>query len=133
MSKAQAAGAAENAGRLFGLIGSPLSHSFSEKYFAKKFHDEGIANCTYRLFPLTSIAALPALLQSHPTLEGLNVTIPYKKAVVGFLTDAQHLPAGLDACNCIRIAGASLEGYNTDTVGFEKTLTPFLKSFHTKA
>jgi len=68
--------------RLFGLIGYPLGHSFSKKYFTRKFEDLNITDCRYELFPLSSITELPDLLASHPELEGLNITIPYKKAVL---------------------------------------------------
>ena len=118
--------------RLFGLIGYPLSHSFSKQYFTKKFEQEEITECRYDLFPLKTINELPVLIRSNPDLEGLNVTIPYKKQVLSFLDDS-CIPDGLDACNCINIAGGKLIGYNTDVTGFEKSLQPMLKSFHKKA
>ena len=62
--------------RLFGLIGYPLSHSFSKKYFTKKFEQEGLTDCRYELFPITTINELPAILIKYPELEGLNVTVP---------------------------------------------------------
>ncbi len=118
--------------RLFGLIGYPLSHSFSKKYFTEKFEKEGVAGCRYELFPLDSIEKLTALLEANPRLEGLNVTIPYKKQVVKYL-HTSAIPAGLEACNCIRIQDGKLDGYNTDAPAFEKSLIPLLKSHHTKA
>ncbi|MEQ1677713.1 MAG: shikimate dehydrogenase [Chitinophagaceae bacterium] len=118
--------------RLFGLIGYPLSHSFSKKYFTEKFERERIAGCQYELFPLSSIELLPDLLASNPQLEGLSITIPYKKQVVKYL-DTSAIPEGLEACNCIRIHNKNLEGYNTDAPAFEKSLTPLLKSHHVKA
>ena len=118
--------------RLFGLIGYPLSHSFSGKYFTEKFEQEKIADCQYELFPITSIDELPALLSAHPELNGLNVTIPYKKQVLQLL-DMSALPPGLEACNCIRIQNGYLTGHNTDAAGFEKSLLPLLKPHHTKA
>jgi shikimate dehydrogenase len=119
--------------RLFGLIGQPLSHSFSKNYFSRKFEAEGITDCAYELFPLDDITRLPALISTHAELEGLNVTIPYKTQVLQYLNDSSHLPAGLDACNCIRIKGKSLAGYNTDTTGFQKSLDPLLKITHRHA
>lgn len=119
--------------RLFGLIGYPLSHSFSEKYFTEKFEREGWADCRYELFPLETIDGLPQLLQDHPRLEGLNVTIPYKKQVLPFLHSTGGIPGGLEACNCIRIREGILEGFNTDCSGFEKSLVPLLAPRHTKA
>ena len=118
--------------RLFGLIGYPLSHSFSKKYFTEKFEEEEITECHYNLFPIKTIDELPNLLRNNPELEGLNITIPYKKQVLSFL-DASNIPDGLDACNCINITGGKLVGYNTDVTGFEKSLKPLLKSYHKKA
>ncbi len=118
--------------RVFGLIGYPLSHSFSKKYFTDKFEREGIAGCLYELFPLPTIEALLPLLQKQPELEGLNVTIPYKQQVLAYL-DESKIPAGLNACNCINITGGRLTGYNTDVTGFELSLLPLLKSWHKKA
>lgn len=115
----------------YGLIGFPLSHSFSEKYFTEKFRREGISDCVYQLYPLSSIDELPELLQQQPDLHGLNVTIPYKQQVLPFLHDTSHLP--LQACNCIRIENNKLIGFNTDVVGFQKSFTPQLKSHHTRA
>ncbi|MES2648652.1 MAG: shikimate dehydrogenase [Bacteroidota bacterium] len=107
--------------RLFGLIGFPLGHSFSKNYFTNKFLSENIPGCQYELFPIKSINELPALLQAHPLLEGLNVTIPYKKDVLEYLSE-NKLPAGLNACNCIQIRNGLLSGHNTDVAGFEKSL-----------
>lgn len=118
--------------RLFGLIGYPLSHSFSKQYFTKKFEHEEITECRYDLFPLKTINDLPLLIKNNPELEGLNITLPYKKQVLSFLDDS-HIPDGLEACNCINISDGKLVGYNTDVTGFEKSLQPLLKSFHKKA
>jgi len=118
--------------RLFGLIGHPLTHSFSKNYFTEKFEKEGMTGYRYELFPLKTIGALPFLLRDHPELEGLNVTIPYKQQVLPLLTEI-HIPEGLPACNCINISGERLVGYNTDITGFEKSLRPLLRSGHKKA
>lgn len=118
--------------RLFGLIGYPLSHSFSKEYFTKKFEREEITECRYDLFPIKTIDELPLLLRNNPELEGLNVTIPYKKQILRFV-DVFDMPNGLDACNCINITNGNLVGYNTDVTGFERSLQPLLKSFHKKA
>lgn len=119
--------------RLFGLIGYPLSHSFSKNYFSSKFEVERRVDCRYELFPISSIGKLPELLQNHPELEGLNVTIPYKQEVLQYLHDTSGLPAALQACNCIRIRQGRLEGFNTDYIGFENSLRPLLQPQHTKA
>lgn len=118
--------------RQFGLIGFPLSHSFSKRYFTQKFEKEGLDDCSYELYPLSGIDELPALLQAHSGIVGLNVTIPYKKAVWPLLHDAD-IPDGLHACNCIRVQEGKLTGYNTDAIGFEKSLLPLLKPHHRKA
>lgn len=119
--------------RLFGLIGYPLSHSFSKKYFTEKFAREGIAGCAYELFPLTAINELEDLLRANPQLQGLNVTIPYKQQVLPYLHSREGIPEGMGACNCIRISEGKLYGFNTDTIGFQKSFSPFLRSWHQKA
>ena len=119
--------------RQFGLIGFPLSHSFSKRFFTEKFEREGLTDCGYELYPLQSIAELPGLLKKIPALEGLNVTIPYKKQVIPFLNEREGIPSSLDACNCIRIRDGKLTGYNTDIFGFRQSLQPLLQSHHQKA
>ena len=71
--------------RQFGLIGYPLSHSFSKKYFTDKFVTENIQDCRYDIFPIEQIEKLPALINDYPSLQGLNVTIPYKEKVIPYL------------------------------------------------
>lgn len=119
--------------RQFGLIGYPLGHSFSKKYFTEKFEREQIADCSYELFPIPHIGELPALVNEHPFLHGLNVTIPYKQQVLSYLSSADNMPVGLNACNCIRIENNKLIGYNTDVVGFEKSFITHLQPWHTAA
>jgi shikimate dehydrogenase len=118
--------------RLFGLIGYPLTHSFSAKYFTAKFEKEEITGCLYELFPLRTIDELSFLLRDQPGLEGFNITVPYKKQVMRFL-DESRVPDGLDACNCVNINGGKLIGYNTDITGFEISLKPLLRAHHKKA
>jgi shikimate dehydrogenase len=119
--------------RLFGLIGYPLSHSFSKKYFTKKFEQEGLTDCRYELFPIATIKELPAILTKYPELEGLNVTVPYKQQVLSYLHSTENIPAGTEACNCIHIKESKLIGYNTDVIGFEKSFTPLLTTHQNKA
>jgi shikimate dehydrogenase len=116
----------------YGLIGFPLSHSFSKRYFSEKFEEEGLKDYIYELFPIGSIEKLPEIISSHPDLLGLNVTIPYKQQVIPFL-HAPHLPEGVKACNCIKITNGKLHGYNTDVVGFENSFKPLLKPWHKNA
>ncbi len=117
--------------RLFGLIGYPLTHSFSKKYFTEKFEREGLKDCRYENFQIASIEELRSIL-SQPGLEGLNVTIPYKEKVISFLDQSSDAVKKIKACNCIKIKNGKLLGYNTDIAGFEKSLkknwNPFLHS-----
>jgi len=117
----------------YGLIGFPLGHSFSRKYFSDKFIREGIVDCAYDLFPIESIDRITDILKDNPDLKGLNVTIPYKKEVLQYLTDTSHLPPGLNACNCISIDDGKLTGYNTDIAGFELSIRPLLQEHHRHA
>lgn len=119
--------------KLFGLIGYPLSHSFSRKYFTEKFEREGIAEHEYLLFPIAQIDELKKLLLDHPGLKGLNVTIPYKEQVIPFLDELSPVVEQVGACNCIKIEEGRLIGYNTDVIGFKQTLAPHLKPHHNKA
>lgn len=116
----------------YGLIGYPLTHSFSKKYFTEKFQQENITDCSYENFPLENIHQLAGLLQL-PHLKGLNVTIPYKESVLSFLTEQSDVVKATGACNCIKIENGKLKGFNTDVVGFEQSLKKFLKPYHTKA
>ncbi len=118
--------------RQFGLIGYPLSHSFSEGFFAKKFLNENIKDAHYANFPIASISEFNALWQQQD-LEGLNVTIPYKKEVIPFIQYPSSVVQKINACNCIRKFNNELYGYNTDVIGFEKSLLPLLKPHHTQA
>jgi shikimate dehydrogenase len=118
--------------RKFGLIGYPLGHSFSKKYFTEKFQREGIKDCIYETFPIPSIAGLPALLEDA-SLCGLNVTIPYKEQVIPFLHAGNEIVQQINACNCIKIQDGKLYGYNTDVLGFEQSLAKKLKPHHTRA
>ena len=119
--------------RQFGLIGYPLSHSFSQKFFTEKFLKENIVNAQYANFPIPSIESFAALWKENPNLEGLNVTIPYKKEVIPFLQHSSAVVQEIHACNCIRKFNNELYGYNTDVIGFEKSLLPFLKPHHSHA
>ncbi|MDQ6757729.1 MAG: shikimate dehydrogenase [Bacteroidota bacterium] len=119
--------------KLYGLIGYPLGHSFSKKYFSEKFQKENITDCRYDLFPITSITDLPALLKNNALLHGLNVTIPYKQSVLPFVTDETHEVKKIGAANTIKIIGDNLIAYNTDVIGFEKSFVKNLQAHHTKA
>ena len=119
--------------RAFGLIGFPLGHSFSKKYFGDKFEREGIAGNAYELFPLEQIDQLEDLLASNPDLVGLNVTIPYKEQVIPYLDSMSPVVEEIGACNCIHIQEGRLMGHNTDVIGFSRSLLPKLKPHHRQA
>ena len=112
-----------------GLIGYPLTHSFSKKYFAEKFKQENISGWEYDLFPLEKIEELPDLLIQNPSIVGLNVTIPYKELVIPYLDEIDE-SAAFGAVNTIRMQGNKLHGFNTDVYGFENSLKPMLKAHH---
>jgi shikimate dehydrogenase len=117
----------------YGLIGYPLSHSFSQKYFTVKFQQEQIQDCVYENFPIPGIGEFPELLKQHTDLLGLNVTIPYKEKVLPYLSEQSDVVKAIGACNCIKIRNGRLTGYNTDVTGFENSLRPLLQPFHTRA
>lgn len=119
--------------RLFGLIGYPLSHSFSKKYFTEKFEREKLEDCRYENFPISAIGELENILQQNSELKGLNVTIPYKESVTAFLNDATDIVKKTGACNCIKMTGNKLIGFNTDIAGFKNSLIKELKPHHNTA
>jgi len=123
--------------RIFGLIGYPLTHSFSKKYFTEQFEREGTADCKYELFSLENITALGPLLTEETSLRGLNVTIPHKVNVLPYLNELDDAAAKIGAVNCIAIQFIEnkpyLKGYNTDAFGFAESLKPLLKTHHTRA
>lgn len=112
--------------RQFGLVGKSLRHSFSKVYFDEKFTCEGIPDTEYELYELPGIEELPKFLLSHPCLVGLNVTIPYKQAVIPYLDELSEEAAAVGAVNTILIQHIGnqtfTKGYNTDTIGFQRTL-----------
>jgi shikimate dehydrogenase len=119
--------------RLFGLIGYPLAHSFSKKYFTEKFEKEMLSDCAYENFPIISVEKFTSILQNYPQLKGLNVTIPYKEQIIPFLDEASETVKAIGACNCIKIFNGKLIGHNTDTTAFERSLKKELQPNHKKA
>ncbi|MBN2766902.1 MAG: shikimate dehydrogenase [Paludibacteraceae bacterium] len=121
--------------RNFGLIGFPLGHSFSKKYFTDKFAHKNI-DAEYQLYELKSIEEFDSLIKKVK-LNGLNVTIPYKEQVIPFLDKLDETAAQIGAVNVIRFEYENektvLTGYNSDVIGFENSLKPFLKPDHQKA
>lgn len=117
----------------FGLIGYPLSHSFSKGYFTQKFQQEGIADCQYDVFPLEKIDDFIALCDSYKNLAGLNVTIPYKEKIILFLDQLSEEAAEIGAVNTIKFIDGKKIGYNSDCYGFEMSLRPMLKPHQASA
>lgn len=112
--------------RKFGLIGYPLTHSFSKRYFTSKFEREGIADCQYELYEIPDISHFPNILSENPELEGINVTIPYKEKVIPYLHELDPACLKIGAVNCIHLKDGKLKGYNTDYIGFRQSLEAFL-------
>ena len=116
--------------KLYGLIGYPLSHSFSQKYFREKFQKEGIENADYLNFQIENITEVKDVLNDNPLLHGFNVTIPHKEKIIPFLNEIDHDAAEIKAVNtvkCIKTEkGIYLKGYNTDLYGFKQSLKPLL-------
>ena len=119
----------------YGLIGHPLSHSFSEDYFLEKFKKEKRLDCNYRLFDLDSIKKLPAIIEQNKNLVGLNVTIPYKESVLDYLDEIDPIAADIGAVNTIKIdlKTRKKKGCNTDYYGFKQSLKPFITTSHQRA
>jgi len=111
---------------LYGIIGSPLTHSFSREYFLNKFRKEGIRDSQFFNFNIDDASELRALVKSHPGLIGLNVTIPFKERVIPFLDEINTEAREIGAVNTIKIqrkkSGFRLIGYNTDAYGFRISL-----------
>lgn len=120
----------------YGLIGFPLTHSFSRKFFTEKFKRENIY-ASYENFETEKISLLPEIIKNNSQLAGLNVTIPYKEQVIPFLDELDEAAEKVGAVNTIKITRKSgythLKGYNTDTTGFEISLKPLLGEQHNKA
>ena len=120
----------------YGLIGFPLGHSFSKSFFNEKFQNEGI-DAEYINFEIKGIDELPEVLATNPELRGLNVTIPYKEKVLSFLDYISVEARAIGAVNVIRVDHKGddvlLKGYNSDVIGFTKSIEPLLETFHKKA
>jgi shikimate dehydrogenase len=112
--------------RLFGIIGYPLGHSFSQKYFTEKFSRENLADHSYLKFELTSIDSLPSLLEKEQDLCGFNVTIPYKITVMDYLSEIDAKASEIGAVNTVRVTRKNgrpyLTGFNTDAPAFRESL-----------
>jgi shikimate dehydrogenase len=123
--------------RIFGLVGYPLTHSFSVKYFTEKFARENIADCRYQNFSIENTELFPEIIKNTADLSGLNVTIPYKEKVIPYLNELDEPVKEIGAVNTVKIIRKDgkmiLKGFNTDVYGFRESLQPLLKSHHKKA
>ncbi len=117
----------------YGLIGYPLSHSFSQRYFSEKFVKESIEGAVYENYSIPKIDELKGILEHQQDICGFNVTIPYKKEVLAFLSASSKVVKEIGACNCVKVENGKLTGHNTDVVGFEQSLLPYLKDHHRNA
>lgn len=118
--------------KIYGLIGYPLTHSFSKKYFNEKFEKEGLIQCKYENFPIKSIDELSELIINNKEICGLNVTIPYKEKVIPFLDVIDDNARNIGAVNTIKITRNGkkpvMSGFNTDAYGFEESLKPLINN-----
>jgi shikimate dehydrogenase len=121
----------------FALIGFPLSHSFSKKYFTEKFEKENLKDHAYELYPIERADEIVDIIAKDTSLCGLNVTIPHKVNVMTCLNEIDEAANEVGAVNCISIKhsaeGSVLKGYNTDVYGFSESLKPLLNQHHQKA
>lgn len=122
--------------RKFGIIGFPLGHSFSPGYFNEKFQTEGI-DAVYEKYEISSILQFPEIISSNPEIAGLNVTIPYKEKVMQYLDYVSPEARAIGAVNVIKAEHSGknvvLKGYNSDVIGFSRSIEPFLEPHHKKA
>lgn len=116
----------------YGIIGYPLGHSFSRAFFTEKFQREHI-DAEYVNFEIPSADMLPGIVQANPNLRGLNVTLPYKEAVIPMLDELSDEAKEIGAVNVIRVRDGRLKGFNSDIIGFMDSIRPLLKPWHQHA
>lgn len=113
----------------YGIIGFPLKHSFSNKFFTEKFETENI-DAEHNNYEIESIDRFPELIKSEPKLKGMNVTIPYKEQVMQFLDEIDETAKAIGAVNVIRIIQKGgkpyLKGFNSDLMGFRDSIQPLI-------
>ena len=116
----------------FALIGNPLTHSFSKSYFQSKFEREGIEDVTYENIEITSEEELKNLL-AQKLYDGFNITIPWKETVLKLADELSDECLSIQSANVLKLTDAGYKAYNTDYIGFQETLKPLLKPYHTSA
>ncbi len=122
--------------RSFGLIGKHLSHSYSKILFEKEWNNK--KDVSYDLFELKQIQDVLPLIDENHSLEGFNVTIPYKKAIIPFLDEIEDTALQIQSVNCVQIQRQSskktyLKGFNTDYLAFYQSFKPMLLESDKKA
>lgn len=118
----------------YALLGKNISYSFSRNYFTNKFANEHILNSQYINFDVPSLENFISEIKNYPNLCGMNVTIPYKQAVISFLNELDPIAQRIGAVNTIEILpNGNLKGHNTDYIGFWQSITPLLKPHHNRA
>ena len=123
----------ERKNKVFGLLGKNISYSFSRGYFTKKFKKEKLKNYQYVNFDIPKIEDFPSILVNKQ-IKGINVTIPYKEAIIPFLNKLDKTAKKIGAVNTIKFTKkGNLKGYNSDVVGFENSIKPLLEKHHKKA
>lgn len=116
----------------FGLIGKNIAYSFSKTYFTEKFKTENLQDI-YSNYDIQHIEEINAIVTNNSKLKGLNVTMPYKEAVIPHLDKLSKTALKIGAVNTIKVSNKKLKGYNTDYFGFKKSLLSILKPQHNKA
>ncbi|AUC85158.1 shikimate dehydrogenase [Polaribacter sp. ALD11] len=121
----------EKRNKVFGLLGKNISYSFSRGYFTKKFETLDLKKYEYKNFDIQEISDFPSVIKNEAFLTGMNVTIPYKEEVIQYLDKLDKTAKEIGAVNTIKFTKrGNLKGYNTDVVGFEKSIFPYLKKHH---
>lgn len=124
----------EEKSKLFGLLGRDISYSFSRGYFTKKFTALNLEHHSYVNFDIPKIEDFPSIIENNKSIKGINVTIPYKEEVMAYLDKIDKTAKEIGAVNTIKITKrGNLKGYNSDVVGFEKSIVPLLEKHHKKA
>jgi shikimate dehydrogenase len=114
--------------RQYGLIGYPLSHSFSKEYFTDKFKQPGFEGCRYENYEIEQVSRIVELFDEIQNLVGLNVTIPYKETVIPYLSRLDTIAQEVGAVNTVLRFNKHLIGFNTDVYGFSKGLDELIGS-----
>ncbi len=117
----------------YGLVGRQIGYSFSKGYFTEKFKVMGLDDHSYENFDLETIKEFESIVKSSAAIKGFNVTIPYKEAILPYLSKIDPKAEKIGAVNTIKVTNNGLVGYNTDSYGFQNSLLPFLTKHHSKA